>query len=66
MHTKIPVPKFTWMRSKHLDRLASDGGEVEILVVERFEMGDKSADVEHEDKETAVKGSEEGVEETDP
>ncbi|CAD0100758.1 unnamed protein product [Aureobasidium mustum] len=71
VHTKIPVPKFkallwTWMRNKQLNRMASEGGEVEILVVERFEMGYEGANVEHEDKETAIKGSEEGVEGTDP
>lgn len=54
------------MRNKQLDRMASEGGEVEILVVQRFEMGYGGANVEHEDKETVAEGSEEDVEGKDP
>ncbi|KAH0019939.1 hypothetical protein KCU78_g6618, partial [Aureobasidium melanogenum] len=64
VHEKIPVLEFkklvwTWMRNKQLDRLSSDGGEVEIVVVERFRMGeedvdaDADADVVGQDEETA-------------
>lgn len=49
IHEMIPVPEFkrllwTWMRNKQLDRLSSDGGEVEIVVVERFRMSEEDVD----------------------
>ncbi|KAG9844155.1 hypothetical protein KCU98_g7427, partial [Aureobasidium melanogenum] len=51
IHEKIPVPEFkkllwTWMRNKQLDRLSSDGGEVEVLVVKRSGMGEGDMDVD--------------------
>lgn len=64
IHEKIPVPEskrllWTWMRNKQLDRLSSDGGEVEILVVKRCAMVDRSADSEYQEVEMSVEGSEE-------
>ncbi|KAG9844273.1 hypothetical protein KCU98_g12949, partial [Aureobasidium melanogenum] len=68
VHEVIPVAEFkklvwTWMRNKQLDRLSSDGGEVEIVVVERFRVidGDDDADVDvaGQHEEVVAEGSEE-------